>query len=114
MRTGEILAMVNLPSYNPNNNDERTGSALRNRAVVDTFEPGSTMKPLTAALALDLHKITPDTIFHTGEGVYRYRADTIHDVPATGPQEDAVLLPRASNIGMTRITDLPPPKQLAP
>src|SRR3546814_14247818 len=63
VHTGEILALVNLPTYDPNDHDERKGPALRNRAITDTFEPGSIMKPFTAALALDIKKITTSTLF---------------------------------------------------
>jgi len=106
VHTGEILAMANLPSYNPNDTDTRSGPALRNRAVVDTFEPGSIMKPFTAALALDLHRITTNTMFDTGKGTYRYQGETIHDVSANGTLDVAGILRRSSNIGMTMISEL--------
>src|SRR3546814_7478704 len=60
----------------------------------------------TAALALDLHKITTDTMFHTGDGVYRYQGETIHDVSANGTLDVAGVLRRSSNIGMTMISEL--------
>jgi cell division protein FtsI (penicillin-binding protein 3) len=111
-RTGEILAMVNLPTYDPNDTAQRTGPALRNRAVVDTFEPGSIMKPFTAALALDLHKITMNTMFDTGNGVYRYQGEVIHDVAANGVLDVAGILRRSSNIGMTMISELLTSKEM--
>lgn len=114
VQTGEILAMVSLPAYDPNDVEARKGPALRNRAVVDTFEPGSIMKPFTAALALDLGRITTKTIFHTGNGVYRYQGATIHDVEAggNGDLNVAGVLRLSSNIGMTMISELLTSKEM--
>jgi cell division protein FtsI (penicillin-binding protein 3) len=114
VQTGEILAMVSLPSYDPNDVEARKGPALRNRAVVDTFEPGSIMKPFTAALALELGRITTKTIFHTGNGVYRYQGATIHDVEAggNGDLNVAGVLRLSSNIGMTMISALLTSKEM--
>lgn len=105
VETGEILALANLPSYNPNERGERQGVALRNRAIVDTFEPGSIMKPFTAALALDNGRITKSTLFATGEGQYRYQGATISDVSRNGTITVADVLRRSSNIGMTMISE---------
>ena len=106
VQTGEILALVNLPTYDPNDRDDRKGSALRNRAITDTFEPGSIMKPFTAALALDLNRITTSTMFNTGNGHYRYQGSTISDVSRNGVLNVAGILRRSSNIGMTMISEL--------
>src|SRR5690606_39831046 len=84
IKTGEVLALVNLPTYDPNNRDDRKGDPLRNRAITDTFEPGSIMKPFTVALALGLGKITTDTKFDTGNGRYRYQGSVISDVSRNG------------------------------
>lgn len=105
VRTGEVLALVNLPTYNPNDRDDRKGPALRNRAMVDTFEPGSIMKPFTAALALDIQRITTSTLFETGGGQYRYQGSTISDVSRNGTLNVAGILRRSSNIGMTMISE---------
>ncbi|MGB6106156.1 MAG: penicillin-binding protein 2 [Pusillimonas sp.] len=104
-RTGEILALVNLPTYDPNDRDDRKGAALRNRALTDTFEPGSIMKPFTAALALDINRITTSTLFDTGNGQYRYQGSTISDVSRNGTLNVAGILRRSSNIGMTMISE---------
>ncbi|NYT62449.1 penicillin-binding protein 2 [Alcaligenaceae bacterium] len=104
-RTGEILALVNLPTYNPNDRDDRKGPVLRNRALTDTFEPGSIMKPFTAALALDIQRITTSTLFETGGGQYRYQGSTISDVSRNGTLNVAGILRRSSNIGMTMISE---------
>ncbi|MDS1142594.1 penicillin-binding protein 2 [Pusillimonas sp. SM2304] len=105
VRTGEILAMVNLPTYDPNDRDDRKGPVLRNRALTDTFEPGSIMKPFTAALALDINRITTATMFDTGNGQYRYQGSTISDVSRNGMLDVAGILRRSSNIGMTMISE---------
>lgn len=104
VQTGEILALVNLPSYDPNDRGDRKGAALRNRAIVDTFEPGSTLKPFTVALALDNRKISMDTIFDTGNGHYRFMGATISDVSRNGKVNAADILRRSSNIGMAMIS----------
>ena len=105
VRTGEILALVNLPTYDPNERDARKGAALRNRVITDTFEPGSIMKPFTAALALDLNRINMNTTFDTGNGQYRYQGSTISDVSRNGVLTVAGILRRSSNIGMTMISE---------
>lgn len=105
VRTGEILALANLPSYDPNDRDARKGAALRNRAITDTFEAGSSLKPFTAALALDIQRITKSTLFPTGNGQYRYQGSTISDVSRNGTITVADVLRRSSNIGMTMISE---------
>ena len=69
-KTGEVLALANWPSYNPNNRDKPGVSVLRNRAVTDEYEPGSTMKPFTIATALEAGKIKPNTVINTAGGVF--------------------------------------------
>jgi len=105
VKTGEILALVNLPTYDPNRRDDRKGDVLRNRAITDTFEPGSIMKPFTVALALDLGKVTTATKFDTGNGRYRYQGSVISDVSRNGVLDIAGILRRSSNIGMTMISE---------
>ncbi|MAK56557.1 MAG: cell division protein [Pusillimonas sp.] len=105
VQTGEILALANLPTYNPNEGASRQGKALRNRAMVDTFEPGSIMKPFTVALALDLGRVQPGTKFDTGNGKYRYHGNTISDVSRNGVVDVGGILRRSSNIGMTMISE---------
>jgi len=105
VQTGEILALANLPSYDPNDPAARKGPALRNRAFVNTFEVGSILKPFTAALALDIHRIDEATEFNTGNGTYRYAGATISDVSRNGTITVADVLRRSSNIGMTMISE---------
>jgi len=105
VRTGEVLALANLPTFDPNNRETFKPINLRNVAITDTFEPGSIMKPFTAALALDLGRITPATMFDTGNGRFRYQGSTISDVSRNGVIGVADVLRRSSNIGMTMISE---------
>lgn len=103
---GEILAMVSMPTYDPNNNKDRKGGALRNRVITDIFEPGSIIKPLVAALALDAGVITKDTKFATGNGVWQYQGSRITDVSTrNGTLDVAGVLRRSSNIGMAMMSE---------
>uniref|UniRef100_UPI0033415268 peptidoglycan D,D-transpeptidase FtsI family protein n=1 Tax=Castellaniella defragrans TaxID=75697 RepID=UPI0033415268 len=104
--TGEVLAMVNLPTYDPNDNAQRSGLALRNRVMTDTFEPGSIMKPFTVALALDEKKVDLKTRFDTGNGRYRYQGALISDVGHYGVLDVAGIIQHSSNVGMTMISEL--------
>lgn len=105
VRTGEILALANLPTYDPNRRDSLRGDSLRNRVLTDTFEPGSIMKPFTAALALDLGRITTSTKFDTGNGRFQIYGATISDVSRNGVIDVEGVLRRSSNIGMTMIAE---------
>ncbi len=105
VKTGEILALANLPSFDPNRRDTLRGAALRNRVLTDTFEPGSIMKPFVAALALELGRINLSTTFDTGNGRFRFQGATISDVSRNGVIDVAGILRRSSNIGMTMISE---------
>ncbi len=105
VRTGEILALVNLPTYNPNDRSDRKGEALRNRVFTDTFEPGSIMKPFTVAMALETGAVDLNTKFDTGNGRYRYEGSIISDVSRNGVLDVAGIIRRSSNIGMTMISE---------
>src|SRR4029079_11565339 len=76
-RTGEVLALVNQPDYNPNNRTNVTGKQTRNRSVTDLFEPGSTMKPFTVAAALESGVVKPETQIQTGDGTFTIGGWTI-------------------------------------
>jgi cell division protein FtsI (penicillin-binding protein 3) len=105
VKTGEILALGNMPTYDPNRRDSFRGGNLRNQALTDTFEPGSIMKPFTVGLALELKRITPATSFNTGNGKFNYQGATISDVSANGTLDPAGVLLKSSNIGMTLISE---------
>ncbi len=101
--TGEVLAMVNAPSFNPNNRDERDSRRFRNRAATDVLEPGSTMKPFTVALALARGKVAPDTHIDTAPGVMRIGRHMIRDVHDYGALTVSRVLVKSSNIGAAKI-----------
>ncbi|MBX6317593.1 penicillin-binding protein 2 [Pigmentiphaga sp.] len=103
-RTGEILALANLPTYNPNQRETLTGPRLRNRALTDTFEPGSTIKPFSIALALDLGRVQPNTVVDTGNGRMNFYGRTISDTHGYGKLDVAGVVQKSSNIGTTLIS----------
>ncbi|WP_111657276.1 peptidoglycan D,D-transpeptidase FtsI family protein [Isoalcanivorax indicus] len=102
-RTGEVLAMVNQPSYNPNNRSGVNTAALRNRAVTDVFEPGSTVKPFTVAAALESGLVTPATQIDTRPGTMRVANKTIRDHRNYGVIDVATVLTKSSNVGTTKL-----------
>jgi cell division protein FtsI (penicillin-binding protein 3) len=104
VRTGEILAMVSLPTYNPNAVTGTNGSQRRNRAVTDVVEPGSTMKPFTMAAALSSGKFTPTSpSIDTGNGHFMYYGHDIHDDSANGVLTPTGVLTKSSNVGAAKI-----------
>ncbi|MGI4847607.1 MAG: peptidoglycan D,D-transpeptidase FtsI family protein [Janthinobacterium lividum] len=103
VKTGEVLALANYPTYNPNNRSVLTGAQLRNRVLTDTYEPGSVMKPFTIALALETKRITPDTVFQTSPGKMTIGRATIGDSHAHGPLTVAQIIEKSSNIGTAKI-----------
>lgn len=103
VRTGEIIAMVNQPSYNPNNRPKNQRGRYRNRAVTDTFEPGSVIKPFTIALALESEKYTPNTKIDTTPGWMRVGGYTIRDDLNYGVITLTQLLQKSSNIAAAKI-----------
>jgi cell division protein FtsI (penicillin-binding protein 3) len=102
-RTGEVLAMVNAPTYNPNNRVSLTGAQLRNRAVTDTFEPGSVLKPFIAGLGLESGKVRFDTMIDTGNGRMTIGNATISDTHRHGLMTVAEVIQKSSNVGIVRI-----------
>jgi len=104
VKTGEVLAMVNQPSYNPNDPRQRVSSALRNRALTDTFEPGSTVKPMTVAAALMSGQYTPDTLVDTSPGYLRVKRKTIRDHRNYGEIDVSTIITKSSNVGVTKLT----------
>ena len=109
VRSGEVLAMVNQPSYNPNNRADRAGERMRNRAVTDVFEPGSTVKPFTVAAALESGRFGVGTTIDTHPGRFRIGRHTVRDVRDYGVIDLATLLRKSSNVAASRIAlDLEP------
>ncbi len=105
VKTGEVLAMVNHPTYNPNNRRNLTPAAMRNRAMIDVFEPGSTIKPLSMAAALETGRWKPSDIVQVGNGTLQIGRYTIRDVSRTqGPALDLTgILINSSNVGMSKV-----------
>ena len=102
-KTGEILAMANLPSYNPNNRPAEHDSRYRNRAVTDSFEPGSVMKPFTITLALESGKYKPSDLINTNPGYMRIGGFLIKDDTENGIINLTQILQYSSNIGAAKI-----------
>ncbi len=112
VHTGEILALANLPTYNPNTRANLSGEQLRNRVLTDAFEPGSSAKPLTVALALELGRVKPNTMIHTGNGKFQFAGHTISDTHANGTLSVAQVIQKSSNIGTTKIAMQLTPKEM--
>jgi cell division protein FtsI (penicillin-binding protein 3) len=107
-RSGEVLALANVPSYNPNNRARLTGAQLRNRVITDLFEPGSTLKPFTVAAAIETGKVSRSTLVNTAPGSLSFARYTIRDVHPAPALTVADVLARSSNVGAARIAlDLP-------
>jgi len=102
-QTGELVALANLPTYNPNNRTRLSGESLRNRAITDTFEPGSTLKPFTVATAIDAGRITPQTTIQTAPGSLTIGKATIHDAHAEGLLTVSQVIQKSSNVGSAKI-----------
>ncbi|EGH73461.1 peptidoglycan D,D-transpeptidase FtsI family protein [Pseudomonas syringae] len=105
VKTGEVLAMVNQPTYNPNNRRTMVPAAMRNRAIIDVFEPGSTMKPISMTAALDSGRWKPTDKVEVYPGTLQIGKYTIRDVTKTeGPILDLTgILINSSNVGMSKV-----------
>jgi cell division protein FtsI (penicillin-binding protein 3) len=109
VKTGGILAMANVPSYNPNDRPKIHDGRFRNRAVTDTFEPGSTMKPFAVAVALASGKYTPYTMIDTTPGWYMLSGHKVEDTHNKGNIDVTQVLQYSSNVGVSKmILSLPP------
>jgi cell division protein FtsI (penicillin-binding protein 3) len=111
-QTGEVLALANYPSYNPDNRRRLSGAQLRNQAVTDTFEPGSVMKPVTIAVALEAGKVTPQTVINTSSGTYKLNRFTIRDTHNYGALTVEGVIQKSSNIGALKIAQKLSPQQM--
>ncbi len=100
---GEVLAMVNQPSFNPNSRAKITGNVSRNRAMTDVFEPGSTIKPFVVACAMELGKVRPETIIDTNPGQMHVGQNIVKDVHNYGVLDVARILQKSSNVGVSKI-----------
>ena len=111
-RTGEIHAMVNQPSYNPNDPAKRKGPATRNRAVTDMFEPGSTVKPFAVMAALESGMFGPQTMVDTSPGYLKLGRNVVRDRRDLGELDVAGVIRLSSNVGVSRIALATPPDRL--
>lgn len=102
-KSGEVLAMVNQPAYNPNNRAHMDPESLRNRAMLDLLEPGSTVKPITVAAALMSGEYTPDTVVNTRPGYMRLGGHTVRDVVDHGVLTVTSVITKSSNIGVAKM-----------
>jgi len=103
VETGELLALANWPSYNPNQRAHLSGAQLRNRVITDIFEPGSTMKPFTTALALNSSRVRPESTFNVAPGRMTIGNHTISDAHAYGVLTVEQILQKSSNIGTAKM-----------
>jgi cell division protein FtsI (penicillin-binding protein 3) len=102
-RNGDILAMVNQPSFNPNTIRGRDRGRFRNRAITDVFEPGSTMKPFAVACALEQGVLSPDTVIDTSPGTFRVGRNMVRDTRNYGALDIAHILQKSSNVGISKL-----------
>ncbi len=109
---GEVLALANQPAGNPNDRAQRKSALLRNRAVTDVFEPGSTLKPFTVAAAMDAGLVGPATLIDTRPGTLRIGRRTVRDIRNYGELDVSAVLVKSSNVGVTRIAQRMPPERL--
>lgn len=111
-KTGEVLALANYPSYTPGERVNLSGGQMRNRALTDVFEPGSTMKPLMVSLGLETKRITPNTMIDTGNGRLTLYGHTISDDHPLGVISVQQLIQKSSNIGAVKIAQMMQPREM--
>lgn len=110
--TGEVLAMANYPSYVPDKRQNMTGAQLRNRALTDTFEPGSVMKAFTVGLALETGRVKPDTQIQTAPGRIQITGSTISDSHANGMLTVQQVIQKSSNVGTVKMAMQMQPREM--
>ncbi|MEO5845065.1 MAG: penicillin-binding protein 2 [Caldimonas sp.] len=111
-QTGEVLALANFPSYSPSDRKNLTGAQLRNRALTDTFEPGSTMKPFVAAWALETGRVTPASVIQTAPGRMTITGSTITDSHPHGNLTVTEVIQKSSNVGAVRMAMTFTPREM--
>jgi cell division protein FtsI (penicillin-binding protein 3) len=110
--TGEVLAMANYPSFTPDKRQNLSGAQLRNRALTDTFEPGSVMKAFTVGLALDTRRVTPQTQIQTAPGRIQITGSTISDSHPNGMLSVQEVIQKSSNVGTVKIAMQMPAREM--
>jgi len=111
-QSGEVLALANYPSFNPNKRTNLTGEQLRNRVLTDSFEPGSTMKPFTIMLALEKGLVTPTTQIQTAPGRISIGRNTISDSHAHGVLTVSEIIQKSSNVGTVKLAMQMSPREM--
>lgn len=112
VKTGEVLALANYPSYIPGDRANLTGGQMRNRALTDVFEPGSTMKPFIVSLGMETGRITPNTMIDTGNGRLTIQGRTIRDDHQLGVISVQQVIQKSSNIGAVKIALTMQPREM--
>jgi len=112
IQTGEVLAIANQPTYNPNDRSQYSAERYRNRAITDIFEPGSSIKPLVIAAALESGQYRPSSVIDTAPGYVVVGAKTIEDSRNLGRVSLTTILARSSNVGVTKVAMSLEPDQL--
>jgi len=112
VRTGEVLALANVPSFTPENRRHLTGQQLRNRALTDTFEPGSTMKPFVIGLALDSGRVRPESVIQTAPGQIIIGGSTITDAHPHGALTVSEVIQKSSNVGTVKLAMAMQPREM--
>ncbi|GAL13036.1 cell division protein FtsI [Vibrio astriarenae] len=108
MKTGAVLAMVNAPSYNPNNRNDLQSFKMRNRVITDAFEPGSTIKPFVVLAALQNGTVDYDTVIDTGNGIMPLGGSRVRDTSKVGKADLTTVLKKSSNIAVAKMAlDMP-------
>ena len=110
--TGEVLAMANYPSFVPDKRQNMTGAQLRNRALTDTFEPGSVMKAFTVGLALDTNRVKPHTKIQTAPGRMQISGSTISDAHPNGVLTVEEVIQKSSNVGTVKMAMQMQPREM--
>ncbi|WP_409970243.1 peptidoglycan D,D-transpeptidase FtsI family protein [Piscinibacter sp.] len=111
-QTGEVLALSNFPSFTPSERKNLSGAQLRNRALTDTFEPGSTMKPFIAAWAMETGRVTPNTVIQTAPGSINITGSTIRDAHPHGALTVAEVIQKSSNVGTVKMAMQMQPREM--
>ena len=111
-QTGDVLALANYPSYSPDKRSNLSGAQLRNRALTDTFEPGSTMKPFVVGLAMEKGLIKPETMIDTAPGKLNMYGMTVTDAHPHGMLSVNEVIQKSSNVGTVKIAMRMPPKDM--
>ena len=111
-KTGEVLSMISMPDFNPNDRGDLKSARFRNRSITDSYEPGSTVKPITVAMAMDAGVVDPETVVDTGKGVYYIGRSPISDTKPHGEMTVSEVIKKSSNIGSAKIAMMMEPSDL--